>query len=116
APALDAAATEIHRDDGYHLDGKVLSSEALADVLDDLVAAYGIVSIEDGCAEEDWDGWRIVTARLGPRCQLVADDLVVTNVSRLQRAIDEGCGNALLVKPNQIGTRTDTLAAIDTAR
>jgi enolase len=116
APALDVAATELYHEDGYHLEGKVLSSEAMTDVLADLVDAYPIVSIEDGCAEEDWDGWRVLTAKLGSRVQLVADDLVVTNTARLRRAIDEGCANALLVKPNQIGTLTATLDAIDTAR
>lgn len=116
ALAADAASTEFFRDDGYHLDGKVLSSEAMVDVLEDLVGAYNIVSIEDGCAEEDWDGWRVLTARLGPRTQLVGDDLLVTNPQRLRRAIAEDCGNALLVKPNQIGTLTDTLDAIEVAR
>ena len=116
AIAADAASTEFHAEDGYHLDGKVLTSEAMIDVLDDLVDAYAIVSVEDGCAEEDWDGWRRLTAKLGPRTQLVGDDLLVTNPSRLRRAITEGCGNALLVKVNQIGTLTDTLDAIDMAR
>jgi enolase len=116
AIAADAAATEFHADDGYHLDGKVLSAEAMVDVLDDLTEAYSIVSIEDGCAEEDWDGWRSLTQRLGPRTQLVGDDLLVTNPMRLRRAIAEGCANALLVKVNQIGTLTDTLDAIEIAR
>jgi enolase len=116
AIAADPASTEFHDDDGYHLDGKVLSSEAMVDVLDDFVSSYGIVSIEDGCAEEDWDGWRQLTTKLGPRTQLVGDDLLVTNPERLRRAIDEGCANALLVKPNQIGTLTDTLDAIEIAR
>lgn len=116
AIACDPASTEFHHDDGYHLDGKVLSSEAMVDVLDDLVSAHGIVSIEDGCAEEDWDGWRLLTARLGSQTQLVGDDLLCTNPERLRRAIDERCANALLVKPNQIGTLTDTLDAIEIAR
>ena len=116
AVACDPASTEFHHDDGYHLDGKVLSAEAMVDVLDDFVASYKIVSIEDGCAEEDWDGWRAMTTKLGPRTQLVGDDLLVTNPERLRRAIAEGCGNALLVKPNQIGTLTDTLDAIEIAR
>ena len=116
ALAADPASTEFHQDDGYHLDGKVLSSEALVDVLDDLTSAYKIASIEDGCAEEDWDGWRVLTSKLGSRTQLVADDLTVTNTTRLRRAIAEGCGNALLVKPNQIGTLSDTLDAIEVAR
>jgi enolase len=112
AIACDPASTEFHEDDGYHLDGKVLSAEAMVDVLEDLVGAYKIVSIEDGCAEEDWDGWRVMTERLGSRTQLVGDDLLVTNPERLRRAIEAGCANALLVKPNQIGTLTDTLDAI----
>ncbi len=116
ALAADPASTEFYRDDGYHLDGKVLSSEALVDVLDDLTSAYKIVSIEDACAEEDWDGWRDLTSKLGSRTQLVTDDLSVTNPTRLRKAVSEGCGNALLVKPNQIGTLTDTLDAIDIAR
>ena len=116
AVAADAASTEFRHDDGYKLDGKVLSSEAMVDVLDDLVGAYSIVSIEDGCAEEDWDGWRALTEKLGSRTQLVGDDLLVTNPVRLRRAIAEGCGNALLVKVNQIGTLTDTLDAIEIAR
>ncbi len=116
AIAADAASTEFFPDDGYHLDGKVLSSEAMVDVLDDLVGAYGVVSIEDGCAEEDWDGWRLLTQKLGSRVQLVGDDLLVTNPTRLRRAVAEGCGNALLVKVNQIGTLTDTLDAIDIAK
>ena len=116
ALAADPASTEFFEDDGYHLDGKVLSAEAMVDVLDDLVGAYDIVSIEDGCAEEDWDGWRALTQKLGPRTQLVGDDLLVTNPERLRRAIAEGCGNALLVKPNQIGTLTDALDAIEIAK
>jgi enolase len=116
ALAADPASTEFYRDEAYHLDGKVLSNEAMVDVLDDLCGAYGIVSIEDGCAEEDWDGWRVLTERLGSRVQLVGDDLLVTNPMRLRRAIAERCGNALLVKPNQIGTLTDTFDAIDLAR
>jgi enolase len=116
ALAADPASTEFKHADGYHLDGKVLASEAMVDVLDDLVEAYKIVSIEDGCAEEDWDGWRYLTRKLGSRTQLVGDDLLVTNPERLRRAIADKCGNALLVKPNQIGTLTDTLDAIDLAR
>jgi enolase len=116
ALAADPASTEFYREGAYHLDGKVLSSEALVDVLEDLVGAYGIASIEDGCAEEDWDGWRALTTRLGSTAQLVGDDLLVTNPTRLRRAIAERCGNALLVKPNQIGTLTDTFDAIEVAR
>jgi len=116
AIAVDAASSEFHSDDGYHLDGKVLDSQAMVDVLEDLAGAYGIVSIEDGCAEDDWDGWRTLTERIGGRVQLLTDDLTVTNPTRLRRAIEERCGNALLVKVNQIGTLTDTLDAIDITR
>ena len=116
AIACDPASTEFHAEDGYHLDGKVLSAVDMVAVLDDLVDAYKIVSIEDGCAEDDWDGWRALTDRLGAKTQLVGDDLLVTNPERLRRAIDERAGNALLVKPNQIGTLTDTLDAIAIAR
>ncbi len=116
AIAADPASTEFHEDDGYHLDGKVLPSADMVSVLDDLVRDYKIVSIEDGCAEDDWDGWRRLTEKLGSRTQLVGDDLLVTNPERLRRAISEGCANALLVKPNQIGTLTDTLDAIEIAR
>jgi enolase len=116
ALALDVASTELYHEDGYHLEGKVLSGEAMADVLDDLCGAYEIVSIEDGCAEEDWDGWRFLTSRLGSRVQLLTDDLTCTNTTRVRRAIEEGCGNALLVKPNQIGTLTETLDAIEVTR
>ena len=94
----------------------MLSSEALVDVLDDLIDTYKIVSIEDGCAEEDWDGWKALTAKVGARTQLVGDDLLVTNPERLKRAIAAGAGNALLVKVNQIGTLTDTLDAIEIAK
>jgi enolase len=116
AIAVDAASSEFNHDDGYHLDGKVLDSQAMVDVLEDLAGAYGIVSIEDGCAEDDWDGWRALTERIGSRVQLLTDDLTVTNPTRLRRAIEERCGNALLVKVNQIGTLTDTLDAIDITR
>ncbi len=116
ALAVDAASSEFHKEDGYHLDGKVLDSQAMVDVLEDLAGAYGIASIEDGCAEDDWDGWRALTERLGSRVQLLTDDLTVTNPTRLRRAIEEGCGNALLVKVNQIGTLSDTLDAIDITR
>ncbi len=116
ALAADPASSEFHQEDGYHLDGKVLPRESLVEVMDELVGAYKIVSIEDGCAEDDWDGWRLLTDKLGSRTQLVADDLTVTNQELLRKAIAEGCGNALLVKPNQIGTLSDTLEAIEIAR
>jgi enolase len=116
APALDVAATELWRDGAYEIEGKTLTSEAMVAFLDDLSTAYPLVSIEDGCAEEDWDGWRALTAALGSRIQLLGDDLLVTNPERIRRAIDARCSNALLVKVNQIGTLTSTLDAIALCR
>jgi enolase len=117
ALALDPATTELYRDGAYHLDGegRTLDREGMVAYWADLVDRYPIVSIEDGMAEEDWDGWAMLTERLGDRVQLVGDDLFVTNVARLQRGIDAGAGNALLVKLNQIGTLSETLAAMDLA-
>ena len=115
--ALDAASTEFYVDGKYELkgEGKSLGSEEMARYLDDLVNRYPIVSIEDGMAEDDWDGWRILTEIAGDRCQLVGDDLFVTNEKRLRLGIKKGCGNSILVKVNQIGTLTETLAAVETA-
>lgn len=117
ALALDPATTELHRDGAYHLDGEgvVLDREGMVGYWEELVAAYPIVSIEDGMDEEDWEGWRMLTERLGDRVQLVGDDLFVTNVERLGRGIDEGAGNAILIKLNQIGSLTETLSAMDMA-
>jgi enolase len=118
AIALDPATSEIHRDGGYELEheGRTLSSDELAELWADLADRYPIVSIEDGMDEEDWDGWRTLTRRLGDRVQLVGDDLFVTNAERLRRGIAEGVGNSILVKVNQIGTLSETLDAIRTAR
>jgi enolase len=118
AIALDPATSEIHRDGGYELEheGRTLSSDELAELGADLAGRYPIVSIEDGMDEEDWDGWRTLTRRLGDRVQLVGDDLFVTNAERLRRGIAEGVGNSILVKVNQIGTLSETLDAIRTAR
>jgi enolase len=115
--ALDAASTEFFKGGKYHLkgEGKVLDSSGMADYLAALVADYPIVSIEDGMAEDDWDGWKILTDKIGDRCQLVGDDLFVTNPLRLARGIADGVGNSILVKVNQIGTLTETLAAVDMA-
>jgi enolase len=117
ALALDPATTELYRDGAYHLDGEgvVLDADGMVDYWVELVDAFPIVSIEDGMAEEDWEGWQALTARIGDRVQLVGDDLFVTNVSRLRRGIDEGAGNAILVKLNQIGSLSETLAAMDLA-
>jgi enolase 1/2/3 len=118
AIALDPATSEIHRDGGYELEheGRTLSSEELAGLWADLADRYPIVSIEDGMDEEDWDGWRTLTERLGDRVQLVGDDLFVTNTERLRRGIASGVGNSILIKVNQIGTLSETLDAIRTAR
>ena len=115
--ALDCAATEFFKDGAYRYegDGAVRSSREQAQYLAKLVADYPIVSIEDGMAEDDWDGWKALTELVGARCQLVGDDLFVTNVSRLREGIDKGVANAILVKVNQIGTLTETLAAVDMA-
>ncbi len=117
ALALDPATTELYRDGAYHLDGegRTLDPEEMVEYWVDLVGRYPIVSIEDGMAEEDWDGWVRLTERLGSRVQLVGDDLFVTNTDRLRRGIELGAGNALLVKLNQIGTLSETLAAMDLA-
>ncbi len=118
AIAMDPATSELYRDGAYDLEheGRVLSASELADYWVTLADSYPIVSIEDGMAEEDWDGWKALTDRLGDRVQLVGDDLFVTNTERLRRGIDLGVGNSILVKVNQIGTLTETLAAIRMAR
>lgn len=116
--ALDAAATEFYREGRYHLAGenKMLSSGELVGYYEDLVQTYPIISIEDGLAEDDWEGWQELSERLGDRVQLVGDDLFVTNSQRLQRGIASGVANSILIKVNQIGTITETLATIDLAR
>jgi enolase len=118
AIALDPATSEIHSDGAYVLEheGRSLSAAELAAYWADLAQRYPIVSIEDGMDEEDWSGWRTLTDRLGDRVQLVGDDLFVTNTERLRRGIEEGVATSILVKVNQIGTLTETLEAIGTAR
>ena len=115
--ALDVASTEMYEDGRYRLDAEDRSydSTAFADVLADWVERYPIVSIEDGMAEDDWEGWKILTDRLGGRVQLVGDDLFVTDPGTISRGIAEGVANSVLVKVNQIGTLTETLEAIETA-
>ena len=115
--ALDCAATEYYKDGKYILsgEGKTLSSEENADYLAALVNDYPIISIEDGMAEDDWDGWKALTDVLGGKVQLVGDDLFVTNPARLSDGIKRGCANSMLVKVNQIGTLTETLKAVDIA-
>jgi enolase len=114
AIALDPATSEIYRDGAYHLDGegRVLSSEDMVDLWADLVDRYPIISIEDGLDEGDWDGWKLLTARLGERIQLVGDDLLVTNPAFVARGIAERAANSVLVKVNQIGTLTETFETI----
>jgi enolase len=116
--ALDPAASEVYSDGSYVLEheGRTLSPEEMADYWADAADRYPIVSIEDGMDEEDWDGWKLLTERLGERVQLVGDDLFVTSPERLRRGIDAGVANSILVKVNQIGTLTETLEAIRTAR
>jgi len=114
AIAMDPAASEFYRDGAYHLDGegRVLSSGELVDYWVDLCGRYPIVSLEDGMAEEDWDGWAALTARLGDRVQLVGDDVFVTNTKLLQKGISRGVANSILVKLNQIGTLSETLDTV----
>ena len=117
AIALDPATSELYRDGSYHLtgEGKVLSSDDFVGYWQRLADTYPIVSIEDGMAEDDWDGWAALTKAIGPRVQLVADDLFVTNVERLEMGIERGVANSVLVKVNQIGTLTETLETVETA-
>jgi enolase len=116
--ALDPATSELRRDGAYELEheGRTLSSEELAEYWADAAARYPVVSIEDGMDEEDWEGWKTLTERLGDRVQLVGDDLFVTNPERLRRGIEQGVANSILVKVNQIGTLTETLEAVRIAR
>ncbi|MEO1242113.1 MAG: phosphopyruvate hydratase [Pseudomonadota bacterium] len=115
--ALDAASTEFYKGGKYELagEGKSLDGKGMAAYLADLVARYPIVSIEDGMAEDDWDGWKSLTDAIGDKCQLVGDDLFVTNEQRLRDGIEKGCANSILVKVNQIGTLTETLNAVEAA-
>jgi enolase len=118
AIALDPATSEIHENGSYELEheGRTLSSAEMADYWADISSRYPVVSIEDGMDEEDWDGWKHLTERIGESVQLVGDDLFVTNTERLKRGIDQGVANSILVKVNQIGTLTETLDAIEMAR
>ena len=116
AVALDPAATELYRDGRYAFEGRDEDGAGMVGYLDGLSERYPIVSIEDGLAEDDWDTWRLLTERLGDRVQLVGDDIFVTNRDRFQRGIDEGVGNAILVKVNQIGTLTESLDVIELAQ
>jgi enolase len=118
ALGLDCASSEFFRDGAYHLEGEGLrlSASDLVNLLATWCDRYPIISIEDGMAENDWEGWRLLTERLGGRVQLVGDDLFVTNTHILQRGIDEGVANSILIKINQIGTLTETFSAIEMAK
>jgi len=117
AIALDPAASELYRDGLYHLDaeGRKLTSEEMVALYEDWIRKYPIISVEDGMAEEDWDGWKLLTDRLGDRIQLVGDDVFVTNPKILREGIERGIANAILIKLNQIGTLTETLDTINLA-
>ena len=116
--ALDVASSEMYEDGKYNLAGEgiVKTSEEMVEYLADLCAKYPIISIEDGLAEDDWDGWKLLTKKLGKKVQLVGDDLFVTNEARLAEGIKKGVANAILIKVNQIGTLTETFNAIETAK
>ncbi len=116
--ALDVAASEVYDKETkkYSMDGKQIDAAAMVDLLASWVEPYHICSIEDGCDEDDWDGWKIMTDKLGDKVQLVGDDLFVTNTTRLQRGIDQGIANSILIKVNQIGTVSETIDAIELAR
>ena len=115
--AIDAASSEYYKDGKYVLEheGRTLTSAEMVDFFEEWVNKYPIISIEDGMAEEDWDGWKLITERLGKKIQLVGDDLFVTNTERLEKGIELGVGNSILIKLNQIGTLTETLNAIEMA-
>ncbi|AQS05446.1 phosphopyruvate hydratase [Clostridium beijerinckii] len=115
--AIDAASSEYYKDGKYVLEheGRTLTSAEMVDFFEDWVNKYPIISIEDGMAEEDWEGWKLITERLGKKVQLVGDDLFVTNTERLEKGIDLGVANSILIKLNQIGTLTETLNAIEMA-
>ena len=116
--ALDAAASEIYMDGAYRLESedRTLTSDEMVEYFEGLTKKYPIISIEDGLAENDWEGWKVFNGKLGSKIQIVGDDLTVTNIPRLQRAIDEQSMNAILIKLNQIGTVTETVEAVELAR
>jgi enolase len=116
--AMDPAVTELYQDGKYHLarENRSLTSAELVDYWVDIAARYPLISLEDGMAEDDWDGWKLLRQRIGDKVQLVGDDLLVTNVKRLERAINENAANSILVKLNQIGSLTETLSSIQMAQ
>lgn len=115
---MDVASTEFYKDGKYHLEGegKSFTSAEFVDLLASWVDKYPIITIEDGCSEDDWEGWKLLTEKLGSKIQLVGDDLFVTNTERLSKGIEEGIGNSILIKVNQIGTLTETFDAIEMAK
>ncbi|RAV02728.1 phosphopyruvate hydratase [Paenibacillus sp. YN15] len=115
---MDVASTEFYKDGKYHLEGegKSFTSAEFVDLLASWADKYPIVTIEDGCSEDDWEGWKLLTEKLGNKVQLVGDDLFVTNTTRLEKGIDENIGNSILIKVNQIGTLTETFDAIEMAK
>lgn len=114
--ALDVAANELYKDGFYHLSGQAYNAQQMVEFYENLTKNYPLISIEDGLAEEDWQGWKLLTQTLGDKVQLIGDDLFVTNSERLRRGITEKAGNAILIKPNQIGTLTETLNTIQLAQ
>jgi enolase len=118
ALAIDVAASELASEDGYDFarEGKLYSTDQLIGRYEELVSKYALVSLEDGLSEDDWEGWKWLNDRMGKNIQLVADDLLVTNTKLLQRAIDENVANAILIKPNQIGTLSETIDAVRMAQ
>jgi enolase len=114
--AVDAAASSFYRDGKYHLDGRELDAAAVIKLYEDWCGRYPVLSIEDGLAEEDWGGWRDLTAALGAKVQLIGDDIFVTNPERVERGVKEGVANAVLIKLNQIGTVTETFTTVELAR
>jgi enolase (EC 4.2.1.11) len=116
--AMDPACTELYQDGKYHLkrEGRSLTSAEMVDYWADIARRYPLISLEDGLHEDDWDGWALLRQKIGDRVQLVGDDLLVTNVQRLKRAIDEQSANSILIKLNQIGSLTETLSAIQMAQ
>jgi enolase len=113
AIAIDVAASELYRAGRYEIDGRQLTSEAMVDYLADLIADFSVVSLEDGLAEDDWDGWKILTERFAGKIQIVGDDILVTNIELVKRAIDQKVANAVLIKVNQIGSLSETLHTME---
>lgn len=114
--ALDVAASEFHKDGTYSFEGKQLSSDRMVSYYEDMISKYPLISIEDGLSENDWEGWKHLTQKLGKKVQLVGDDIFVTNTKIIKQGIEDGIANSVLIKLNQIGTLTETLDAIETAK